>query len=82
MKKGSYFSTIVNSGVVGIVENPVYLKGIDILHFSVFSTFPQGIFIIIYVNEFSDEKKSIKIMEGSVRGVPGNWHSYRDESAD
>ena len=52
----------------------------DIRQFSVFSTFPQGIFIIIYVNDFYVKIKSIAIMDGSVRGVLGNQHSYRDHA--
>ena len=71
MKKGSDFSTTVNSRVVGIVENQTCFKSIDIRQFSVFSTFPQGIFIIIYVNDFNVKKKSIKIMDGSVRMLHG-----------
>jgi hypothetical protein len=78
MKKGSGFSTTVNNGVVGIVENPAHWKNIDIRQFGVFPTFPQGIFIIIYVNNANDKIKSIAIMDGSARGVSGNWHSYRD----
>lgn len=68
MENGSDFSTFVNSVVVGIVESKVYQKNIDIRHVGVFSTFPQGIFIIICDDKFKEEKKSIKIMDGSVRG--------------
>jgi len=61
---------MVNRCEGGVVENPGYWKINYIRQFVVFSTFPQGIFIIISdVKNFYFQIKSIQIIDGSRRGT-------------